>query len=74
MPLSEGERVGPYEVISRIAAGGVGEVWKARDTLLNREVALKTSRAAFSKRFQQEARSTHTRCRSSAEFFISATK
>jgi eukaryotic-like serine/threonine-protein kinase len=56
MLLSEGEYVGPYEIVSRIGAGGMGDVWKARDPRLNRDVAIKTSRAAFGMRFQQEAR------------------
>jgi eukaryotic-like serine/threonine-protein kinase len=55
MPLSEGERLGPYKIVSGIGAGGMGEVWKALDPRLNREVAIKTSGAGFSMRFQQEA-------------------
>ena len=43
MPLSAGDKLGPYEVVSPIGAGGMGEVWKARDTRLNREVAIKVS-------------------------------
>jgi Tol biopolymer transport system component len=41
MTLSTGTRVGPYEVVSRIGAGGMGEVYRARDTALNRDVAIK---------------------------------
>src|ERR1700716_2203456 len=41
MPLSVGERLGPYEILAPIGAGGMGEVYRARDTKLNREVALK---------------------------------
>ncbi|MFN7985919.1 MAG: WD40 repeat domain-containing serine/threonine protein kinase [Thermoanaerobaculia bacterium] len=41
MGLSSGERLGPYEIVSRIGAGGMGEVWRARDTRLGREVAIK---------------------------------
>src|SRR5947209_8868045 len=55
MPLSAGDRLGAYEIISPIGQGGMGEVWKARDTRLNRDVAIKTSRAEFSGRFQKEA-------------------
>jgi serine/threonine-protein kinase len=55
MPVSVGEKLGPYELLALIGAGGMGEVWKARDTRLNREVAIKFSRAEFSDRFQQEA-------------------
>ena len=43
MPLTEGTKVGPYEVIAPAGAGGMGEVYRARDTRLNREVAIKVS-------------------------------
>ena len=56
MPLSAGAKLGPYEILSRIGAGGMGEVWKARDTRLDRIVAIKTSSAKFSDRFEREAR------------------
>ncbi len=46
MPLAAGSRVGPYEVLSAIGAGGMGEVWRARDTRLERDVALKVLPAA----------------------------
>lgn len=50
------ERFGPYKIISSLGAGGMGEVWKARDTRLDRIVALKASKAAFDDRFEREAR------------------
>ena len=55
MDLQPGSRLGPYEIVSAIGRGGMGEVWKARDARLNRDVAIKTSRAEFSGRFQKEA-------------------
>ena len=57
MPLSAGERLGPYEILASIGEGGMGEVWRARDTRLDRIVALKVSKAQFSERFEREARS-----------------
>src|ERR1700736_4813693 len=56
MPLSAGDKLGPYEILARIGAGGMGEVWKARDTRLDREVAIKVSHEQFSERFEREAR------------------
>ena len=41
MPLSIGARVGPYEILSALGAGGMGEVYRARDTTLHRDVAIK---------------------------------
>ena len=41
MPLENGTRIGPYEVTAALGAGGMGEVCRARDTRLNRDVALK---------------------------------
>jgi eukaryotic-like serine/threonine-protein kinase len=56
MPLAPGTRLGPYEIVVLIGAGGMGEVYKARDTRLNRLVAIKVSPAKFSERFEREAR------------------
>jgi serine/threonine protein kinase len=47
MPLSPGSRLGPYEITAPLGAGGMGEVWRARDTKLNRSVAIKSLPAGF---------------------------
>jgi len=63
MTVSPGARLGPYEIVSRIGAGGMGEVWRARDTRLDRSVAIKilpshlSDNAGFRERFEREARS-----------------
>src|SRR5258708_20728432 len=56
MPLSVGDRLGPYEVVALIGKGGMGEVYRARDLRLNRDVAIKVSAAQFSERFEREAK------------------
>jgi len=62
MSLASGTRLGPYEVVAAIGAGGMGEVYRARDARLGRDVAIKMLPAAFSSdperlaRFEQEAR------------------
>ena len=61
MPLERGTRFGPYEVIAPLGAGGMGEVYRARDTRLQRDVALKVLPEAFvgdlarASRFTREA-------------------
>ncbi len=62
MALAPGGLVGPYSVTAPIGSGGMGEVWKARDTRLGRDVAIKVLPAVFSQdadrraRFEREAR------------------
>ncbi|HYV41611.1 MAG TPA: protein kinase, partial [Thermoanaerobaculia bacterium] len=63
MTLPAGSRLGPFEILSPLGAGGMGEVYRARDSRLGREVAVKVlpvelaSDADRRKRFEQEARS-----------------
>src|SRR5258705_13403701 len=56
MDFSPGSRLGPYEILARIGVGGMGEVHRARDIRLGREVAIKVSAERFSDRFEREAR------------------
>jgi eukaryotic-like serine/threonine-protein kinase len=56
MPLAVGTRLGPYEILAPIGAGGMGQVWKARDSRLDRIVAIKVSNQQFSERSGREAR------------------
>jgi len=61
MPLSAGTRLGPYEILAPIGKGGMGEVYRARDTRLKRDVAIKVLPETFARdpermaRFQREA-------------------
>jgi Tol biopolymer transport system component/predicted Ser/Thr protein kinase len=56
MPLSVGDRLGHYEVLSPLGQGGMGEVYRAHDPRVGRDVAIKVSREQFSERFAREAR------------------
>src|SRR5215472_10251096 len=56
MALTAGTKLGPYEILSPIGAGGMGEVYRARDPRLERDVAIKVSAERFSERFEREAR------------------
>ncbi len=56
MPQSAGEHLGPYEILASIGSGGMGEVYRARDTRLGRAVAVKIINEKFSARFEHEAR------------------
>src|SRR4051794_11853071 len=55
-PVAPGALRGPYEMVSRIGKGGMGEVWRARDPRVGREVAVKFCLFGFSERFDREVR------------------
>jgi len=63
MPLSPGEKLGPYDILAALGVGGMGEVYRARDSRLERDVAIKVLPGSFAgdadrlRRFEQEARS-----------------
>lgn len=56
MALTAGDKLGPYEIVEPIGKGGMGEVYRARDTRLGRDVAIKISTKQFNERFEREAR------------------
>jgi Tol biopolymer transport system component/predicted Ser/Thr protein kinase len=56
MSLDAGTGLGPYEILAPLGAGGMGEVYRARDTRLDRIVAIKVAKEQFSERFEREAR------------------
>ena len=69
MPLTSGTKLGSYEILAAIGAGGMGEVYRALDSKLGREVAIKVLPEAFAQneerlaRFEREARLIALRCR-----------
>jgi len=56
MAQSIGDEIGPYRILAAIGAGGMGDVYRATDRRLNRDVAIKIARDRFSSRFETEAR------------------
>jgi eukaryotic-like serine/threonine-protein kinase len=74
MTLAPGVRLGPYTILAALGAGGMGEVYRAHDSRLGRDVAIKVLPAAFSedpdrlRRFEQEAR--HRRAESSEHLAV----
>ena len=67
MTITTNTHLGAYEILAPLGAGGMGEVWRAKDTRLEREVAIKVLPAEFAnnedrlQRFEQEARATSAR-------------
>lgn len=59
MPVDPGTRLGPYEILSLLGAGGMGEVYRARDTRLNRDVAIKILPKSMSRDEARRARFEH---------------
>src|SRR5262245_44425802 len=56
MALSAGTRLGPYEILDQIGSGGMGEVYRARDPRMGRDVAIKLCAERFNDRFEREVR------------------
>jgi len=56
MTLTSGTRLGPYEIVAPAGSGGMGDVYRARDVRLDRDVAVKTIKGPFTERFEREAR------------------
>ena len=65
MVLTAGDKLGPYEIVAPLGAGGMGEVYRARDSKLDRDVAIKVLPAGFAAdperlaRFEREAKTSH---------------
>ena len=56
MALTSGTRLGPYEILGVAGSGGMGDVYRAHDVRLQRDIALKTLKGPFTERFEREAR------------------
>ena len=61
MPLTPGTKLGGYKILALIGAGGMGEVYRANDPKLGRDLALKVSAEQFNERFERGARAVATR-------------
>jgi serine/threonine protein kinase len=55
MPVAIGDKLGPYEILALIGAGGMGEVYRARDPRLNRDMVIRVSTAQFRERFYENS-------------------